>query len=223
MSASPTRTYAATHARSIEDPEGFWLEQARLVDWFAKPTRALDDSRPPFYRWFPDATLNTCYNALDRHVVNGRADQPALVHDSPVTGTRATYTYAQLLEQVAAFAGALRALGVEKGDRVIVYMPMIPEAVIAMLACARLGAVHSVVFGGFAAKELAARVDDARPEGRRRRVLRGRAEPRRGVQAAARPGAGAGRARAVGGGRQAATAGRGARCSRGATSTGTWP
>lgn len=164
MSASPTRTYAATHARSIEDPEGFWLEQARLVDWFAKPTRALDDSARPFYRWFPDATLNTCYNALDRHVVNGRADQPALVHDSPVTGTRATYTYAQLLEQVAAFAGALRALGVEKGDRVIVYMPMIPEAVIAMLACARLGAVHSVVFGGFAAKELAARVDDARPK-----------------------------------------------------------
>ena len=156
--------YAATHARSIEDPEGFWLEQAGLVDWFAKPTRALDDSRPPFYRWFPDATLNTCYNALDRHVVNGRADQPALVHDSPVTGTRATYTYAQLLEQVAAFAGALRALGVEKGDRVIVYMPMIPEAVIAMLACARLGAVHSVVFGGFAANELAARIDDARPK-----------------------------------------------------------
>ncbi len=164
MSASPTRTYAATHARSIEDPEGFWLEQAKLVDWFAKPTRALDDSGAPFYRWFPDATLNTCYNALDRHVVNGRADQPALIHDSPVTGTRATYTYAQLLEQVGAFAGALRALGVEKGDRVIVYMPMIPEAVIAMLASARLGAVHSVVFGGFAAKELAARVDDAQPK-----------------------------------------------------------
>ncbi len=157
-------SYAETHARSIEDPESFWLEQARLVDWFAKPTRALDASRPPFYRWFPDATLNTCYNALDRHVVNGRADQVALIHDSPVTGTRATYTYARLLEKTAAFAGVLQALGVQKGDRVIVYMPMIPEAVIAMLACARLGAVHSVVFGGFAAKELAARVDDARPK-----------------------------------------------------------
>ncbi len=156
-------SHAETHARSIADPESFWLEQAGLVDWFAKPTRALDSSRPPFYRWFPDATLNTCYNALDRHVVNGRADQVALIHDSPVTGTRATYTYARLLEKTAALAGVLQALGVKKGDRVIVYMPMIPEAVIAMLACARLGAVHSVVFGGFAAKELAARVDDAKP------------------------------------------------------------
>jgi propionyl-CoA synthetase len=158
-----TATYAETFARSVEDPEGFWLEQAGLVDWIAKPTRALDASRPPFYRWYPDASLNTCYNALDRHVVNGRADQPALIHDSPVTGSSATYTYAQLLEQVAAFAGALRALGVATGDRVVIYMPMVPEAVIAMLACARLGAVHSVVFGGFAARELAARIDDARP------------------------------------------------------------
>ncbi|QIK66961.1 propionyl-CoA synthetase [Nocardioides sp. HDW12B] len=157
-------SYAETHARSIADPESFWLEQARLVDWFAKPTRALDADRPPFYRWFPDATMNTCYNALDRHVVNGRADQVALIHDSPVTGTRSSYTYARLLEKTAAFAGVLQACGVQKGDRVIVYMPMIPEAVIAMLACARLGAVHSVVFGGFAAKELAARVDDARPK-----------------------------------------------------------
>ena len=164
MSDSHARSYAATHARSIEDPEGFWFEQARLVDWFTKPTRVLDDSRAPFYRWYPDATLNTCYNALDRHVVNGRADQAALVYDSPVTGTRATYSYAELLETVAAFAGVLSALGVAKGDRVIVYMPMIPEAVVAMLACARIGAVHSVVFGGFAAKELAARVDDARPK-----------------------------------------------------------
>ena len=156
-------SYRDVFASSIDDPEGFWGEQARLVDWISKPTKVLDDSAPPFYRWYPDATLNTCYNALDRHVIKGRADQPALIHDSPVTGTSATLTYAQLLERVAAFAGALRALGVAKGDRVVLYMPMIPEAVIAMLACARLGAVHSVVFGGFAAHELAVRIDDARP------------------------------------------------------------
>jgi propionyl-CoA synthetase len=159
-----TASYAATFARSVDDPEGYWLEQAGLVDWIARPTRALDDSRRPFYRWYPGASLNTCYNALDRHVVDGRADQPALIYDSPVTGGSATYSYAQLLEQVAAFAGALRALGVTKGDRVVIYMPMVPEAVVAMLACARLGAVHSVVFGGFAARELAARIDDARPK-----------------------------------------------------------
>jgi propionyl-CoA synthetase len=157
-------SYQETFARSITDPSGFWGEQARLVDWIAKPRQVLDDTRPPFYRWFPDATLNTCYNALDRHVIGGRADQPALIHDSPVTGTVTTTSYAQLLERVAAFAGALRSLGVEKGDRVIVYMPMIPEAVVAMLACARIGAVHSVVFGGFAANELAVRIDDARPK-----------------------------------------------------------
>jgi propionyl-CoA synthetase len=156
--------YSDAFERSINDPAGFWGEQAALVDWIAKPRQVLDDSRPPFYRWFPDATLNTCYNALDRHVVNGRADQPALIHDSPVTGSTTTLTYAVLLEQVAAFAGALRSLGVEKGDRVVIYMPMIPEAVVAMLACARLGAVHSVVFGGFAANELAIRIDDSRPK-----------------------------------------------------------
>jgi propionyl-CoA synthetase len=156
--------YRDVFARSISDPAGFWGEQAALVDWFAKPRQVLDDSRPPFYRWFPDATLNTCYNALDRHVVGGRADQPALIYDSPVTGTTTTTSYAQLLERVAAFAGALRGLGVTKGDRVLVYMPMIPEAVVAMLACARIGAVHSVVFGGFAANELATRIDDARPK-----------------------------------------------------------
>jgi propionyl-CoA synthetase len=156
--------YSEAFERSISDPAGFWGEQAGLVDWIAKPRQVLDDSRPPFYRWFPDATLNTCYNALDRHVINGRADQPALIHDSPVTGTTTTLTYAVLLEQVAAFAGALRSFGVEKGDRVVIYMPMVPEAVIAMLACARLGAVHSVVFGGFAANELAIRIDDSRPK-----------------------------------------------------------
>ena len=156
--------YADVHARSITDPEGFWGEQARLVDWIRQPQRVLDRDRPPFYRWFPDGTLNTCYNALDRHVVNGRADQTALIYDSPVTGTKRKLTYAELLAEVAAFAGVLRALGVEKGDRVVIYMPMVPEAVIAMLGCARLGAVHSVVFGGFAPAELAVRVDDARPK-----------------------------------------------------------
>jgi propionyl-CoA synthetase len=156
-------SYSEAFERSITDPAGFWGEHAGLVDWITRPRQVLDDSRPPFYRWFPDATLNTCYNALDRHVVGGRADQPALIHDSPVTGTTTTLTYAALLEQVAAFAGVLRSLGVEKGDRVVIYMPMVPEAVVAMLACARLGAVHSVVFGGFAANELAIRIDDSRP------------------------------------------------------------
>jgi propionyl-CoA synthetase len=156
-------SYRDAFERSITDPHAFWGEQAALVDWISKPQRVLDDDAPPFYRWFPDATLNTCYNALDRHVVNGRAEQPALVYDSPVTGGKATFTYAEMVEKVAAFAGVLRGLGVEKGDRVLVYMPMIPEAVVAMLACARIGAVHSVVFGGFAAHELAVRIDDARP------------------------------------------------------------
>ncbi|MGN6574895.1 MAG: propionyl-CoA synthetase [Nocardioides sp.] len=156
--------YRTEHERSITDPEGFWGEQARLVDWVRRPTRVLDKDRPPFYRWYPDGTLNTCYNALDRHVVAGHADRTALVYDSPVTGTVRRYSYAELLEQVAAFAGVLRSFGVEKGDRVVIYMPMIPEAVIGMLACARLGAVHSVVFGGFAPHELAIRIDDARPK-----------------------------------------------------------
>ena len=156
-------TYAETFRRSIDDPDGFWMEQADLVDWFTRPTRALDDSSPPLYRWYSDGVLNTCYNALDRHVVAGRGEQPALVYDSGVTGARETFTYARLLERVAGFAGGLRALGVGKGDRVLIYMPMVPQAVVAMLATARLGAVHSVVFGGFAASELAARIDDAKP------------------------------------------------------------
>jgi propionyl-CoA synthetase len=156
--------YRSEHARSIADPDGFWGEQAGLVDWIRRPTTVLDAQRPPFYRWYPDGVLNTCYNALDRHVVAGHADRPALIHDSPVTGSKRTFTYAELLEQVASFAGALRGFGVEKGDRVVIYMPMIPEAVVAMLACARLGAVHSVVFGGFAPHELAVRIDDARPK-----------------------------------------------------------
>lgn len=156
--------YRTEHARSIADPEGFWGEQAKLVTWAKKPTRVLDADRPPFYRWFPDGTLNTCYNALDRHVAAGHADRTALIYDSPVTGTTQRFSYAELLEKVATFAGALRGFGVEAGDRVVVYMPMIPEAVIAMLACARLGAVHSVVFGGFAPHELAIRIDDAQPK-----------------------------------------------------------
>ena len=155
--------YREMYDASLADPEAFWGEQAKLVDWFVKPSQILDRSRAPFYRWFVGGRLNTCYNALDRHVIKGRADQPALIYDSPVTGTRKTYTYGVLLEQVAAFAGVLRDCGVGVGDRVVVYMPMIPEAVIAMLATARLGAVHSVVFGGFAAAELAVRIDDARP------------------------------------------------------------
>jgi propionyl-CoA synthetase len=148
---------------SITDPTAFWADAARAVTWTREPTQVLDESNPPFYRWFPDGELNTCANALDRHVQTARADQPALIYDSPVTGSQRIYTYRELLEQTARFAGALRALGVAKGDRVVIYMPMIPEAVIAMLACARLGAVHSVVFGGFAAHELAARIDDAQP------------------------------------------------------------
>ena len=143
-------TYRESHRTSIEDPETFWAAQAPLVDWIRKPRQVLDDSNPPFYRWYPDGVLNTCYNALDRHVVAGHADRTALVYDSPVTGTKRDFSYGELLEQVAAFAGALAGFGVQKGDRVVIYMPMIPEAVIAMLACARLGAVHSVVFGGFA-------------------------------------------------------------------------
>jgi propionyl-CoA synthetase len=148
---------------SIANPTAFWADAARAVTWTREPQRVLDDSNPPFYRWFPDGELNTCANALDRHVDDGRADQPALIYDSPVTGSKRTYTYRELLDETARFAGVLRALGVQKGDRVVIYMPMIPEAVIAMLASARLGAVHSVVFGGFAPHELATRIDDAQP------------------------------------------------------------
>ncbi len=157
-------TYARAHRRSIQDPEGFWGEAARGVDWITAPAQVLDDSRPPFYRWFRGGRLNTCFNALDRHVIAGRGDQPALHYDSPVTGTSRTLTYVELLDQVSRFGGALRGLGVGKGDRVVIYMPMIPEAVVAMLACARIGAVHSVVFGGFAPAELAARIEDAAPK-----------------------------------------------------------
>jgi propionyl-CoA synthetase len=156
--------YRDAYDRSLADPEGFWREAAAAIDWVRPPERVLDAGNPPFHRWFPDAELNTCHNALDRHVEGGRADQVALIYDSPVTGSRRAYTYRELRDDVALFAGALRRLGVARGDRVVIYMAMVPEAVIAMLACARLGAVHSVVFGGFAARELAARIDDARPK-----------------------------------------------------------
>ena len=156
--------YESTYRRSLEDREAFWREAAAAVDWHSEPQRVLDDSRPPFYRWFPDGVLNTCANAVDRHADGGRADQAALVYDSPVTGTIRVFTYAELRDEVATLAGALARLGVGAGDTVIVYMPMVPEAVFAMLACARLGAIHSVVFGGFAAHELAVRIDDARPK-----------------------------------------------------------
>ncbi|NMI00378.1 acetate--CoA ligase [Pseudonocardia acidicola] len=149
---------------SVDDPEAFWLGAAETIDWHVKPTRALDDANPPFYRWFPDGELNVAYNALDRHVDAGRGDQAALIYDSPVTGTKRTHTYTQLRDEVARFAGVLAGLGVGKGDRVVIYMPMVPEAAIAMLATARIGAVHSVVFGGFAPKELAVRIDDAAPK-----------------------------------------------------------
>jgi len=155
--------YHDHHRRSIADPAGFWSEQAEQLHWHRRWDQALDSSRAPLYRWFAGGRFNTCYNALDRHVENGRADQAALIYDSPVTGTVRSYSYRELRDLVAGFAGALRAQGVKTGDRVIVYMPMVPEAAIAMLACARIGAVHSVVFGGFAAPELAKRIDDAQP------------------------------------------------------------
>jgi propionyl-CoA synthetase len=156
--------YADVFGQSLADPAGFWGEAASGIDWDRRPAVVLDTSNAPFYRWFTDGVMNTCFNALDRHVRDGRGGQPALIYDSPVTGTARTFSYAGLLDQVARFAGVLRGLGVTRGDRVIIYLPMIPEAVVAMLACARIGAVHSVVFGGFAAHELAVRIDDATPK-----------------------------------------------------------
>lgn len=159
-----TSAYASAHERSLKDPEGYWGDAARQIDWIKPADRVLDDSNAPLYRWFTGGVLNTCYNALDRHVAAGRADQAAIIYDSPITGAKRTITYAALLDQVSRFAGVLARQGVEKGDRVIIYMPMIPEALVAMLACARIGAVHSVVFGGFAPHELATRIDDATPK-----------------------------------------------------------
>ncbi len=152
------------HRRSLADPEGFWREAAAAIDWERRWDTILDDSNAPFYRWFRGGRLNTCWNALDRHVENGRGDQCALIYDSPMTGTVKRFSYRALRDEVAKLAGALQSLGVTRGDRVLIYMPMVPETVMAFLACARIGAVHSVVFGGFAAAELAARIDDAKPK-----------------------------------------------------------
>ncbi len=146
------------------DPQGFWAEAAREIDWIEPPRRIFDPDAGVYGHWFPDAVCNTCYNAVDRHVRTGRGAQPAVIYDSPVTGAKRVYTFAQLLEETATLAAVLQDLGVGKGDRVILYMPMVPEALFGMLACARIGAVHSVVFGGFAPKELAARMDDAAPK-----------------------------------------------------------
>ena len=156
--------YAEVYAGWNADPEAFWGEAAQAVDWHRAPKKVLDDSAAPLYRWFADAEVNTCYNAVDRHVEAGRGDQAAIIHDSPVTDSKTTLTYAELQDRVARLAGVLASRGVKKGDRVVIYMPMIPEALEAMLACARIGAIHSVVFGGFAAHELAVRIDDAAPK-----------------------------------------------------------
>jgi len=155
--------YDEVFRASVTDPDGFWLRAAGAIDWSVAPMRALDSSNPPFYRWFPDGELNVAYNALDRHVQAGRGERAAVIYDSPVTGTRHTLSYEKLRDEVALFAGVLAGLGVGKGDPVLIYLPMIPQAVIAMLGCARLGAVHSVVFGGFAPRELALRIDDVKP------------------------------------------------------------
>ncbi len=157
-------TYRDVYDSWKNDPEAFWMEAAEAIDWYEKPTRALDDSNAPLYEWYTDGVMNTCYNALDRHIEAGKGDQVAIIHDSPMTKSVHKLTYSELRDRVASLAGALRAKGVEKGDRVVIYMPMVPEAIEAMLACARIGAIHSVVFGGFAANELATRIDDAKPK-----------------------------------------------------------
>ncbi|MDO9523934.1 MAG: propionyl-CoA synthetase [Gemmobacter sp.] len=156
-------TYADVYAGWKSDPEGFWMEQSKAIDWVRPPSRALFDDAAPIYEWFADGLVNACWNAVDRHVVAGRGAQVAIIHDSPVTGSVHKITFAELQDRVARLAGALVEKGITKGDRVIIYMPMVPEALEAMLACARIGAIHSVVFGGFAAAELATRIDDAKP------------------------------------------------------------
>ncbi len=156
--------YQETYDHSMNDPQDFWAQAAADIDWQRPWNKVLDDSNAPFYQWFPGAELNTCYNALDRHIDNGRAEQTALIYDSPVTSTKQNFSFRELRDEVAVLAGALTNMGVTKGDRVVIYMPMIPQTVMAMLACARIGAVHSVVFGGFAADQLAERIDDARPK-----------------------------------------------------------
>ena len=156
--------YHEVHARSLADPEGFWAEAAREIDWIEPAKKIFDPSMGTYGRWFAGGVVNTCYNALDRHVAGGRADQVALIHNSPLAKHVTKFTYAEMLKEVQTLAAVMQDFGVAKGDRVILYMPMVPEAVVAMLACARIGAVHSVVFGGFAAKELATRIEDAKPK-----------------------------------------------------------
>ncbi|HUE10259.1 MAG TPA: AMP-binding protein, partial [Steroidobacteraceae bacterium] len=164
MNIQDNSRYHQVHARSLSDPEGFWGEAAAEIDWIEPAKKIFDPAIGLYGRWFSGAVVNTCYNALDRHVAGGRADQLALIHDSPLTNAVTTLTYREMLEEVETLAAVMADFGVAKGDRVILYMPMVPEAVVAMLACARIGAVHSVVFGGFAAKELATRIEDARPK-----------------------------------------------------------
>jgi propionyl-CoA synthetase len=159
-----TSRYHEVYRRSLEDPEGFWGEAAREIDWIEPPKKVFDPGAGVYGQWFAGGVVNTCWNAVDRHVEAGRSDQTAIIYDSPVTGVKRRISYGELLVEVSTFAGVLREFGVRKGDRVVIYMPMVPETVIAMLACARIGAVHSVVFGGFAAKELATRIDDAKPK-----------------------------------------------------------
>ena len=157
-----SRKYKDIYQKSIKNREEFWKEISENVFWYKKPTKILNSNNPPFYKWFEDGVTNTCYNALDFHIDEGRGDKLSIIYDSPITGTKKKITYKELRDKVALFAGALKNQGINKGDRVIIYMPMIPEAVIAMLACGRIGAVHSVVFGGFAANELASRIDDSK-------------------------------------------------------------
>ena len=157
-----TQKYKEIYQESIKNREGFWKEISNDVFWYKKPTKILNSQNPPFYKWFEDGVTNTCYNALDLHVDQGKGEKLAIIYDSPITGSKENITYNKLKEKVALFAGALKKQGISKGDRVTIYMPMIPEAVIAMLACGRIGAVHSVVFGGFAANELASRIDDSK-------------------------------------------------------------
>src|ERR1700688_2737503 len=164
MNIQDNSRYHEVHARSLRDPQGFWGEAAREIDWIEPAKKDFDPSMGLYGRWFAGGVVNTCYNALDRHVASGRADQLALIHDSPLSGSVTKFTYAQMLHEVKTLAAIMQDFGVAKGDRVILYMPMVPEAMVAMLACARIGAVHSVVFGGFAAKELATRIEDARPK-----------------------------------------------------------
>ena len=157
-----TAKYNEIYENSIKNPEEFWQEISEDIFWFKKPTKILNKSNPPFYKWFEDGTTNTCYNALDHHINVGRGDKTALIYDSPITGNKAKFTYKELKDKVSKFAGALDNQGIKKGDRVVIYMPMVPEAVVAMLACGRIGAIHSVVFGGFASNELASRIDDSK-------------------------------------------------------------